>query len=240
MPRVAEALAWLVEDGATACDALTALLAGIEVDDQRRRSVGLDPRQQCRQRVARRGAVLDEPRQRFGHTRHARCLGARWAVQPEEHRARNALGQPHGEPCLPAAQRPDDVVQRPDAAQLERSRPAPARAVAIRRRARSRATADAPARRRSGLAPARGRPADGAPSRPCRQVVEPALRAAPGAPPARAPALAHRPPAPAPPAPGSARARAARRSRRPAPCHRAHRRATPPPCARASPGPRCS
>ncbi len=32
MPRVAEALAWLVEDGATACDALTALLAGIEAD----------------------------------------------------------------------------------------------------------------------------------------------------------------------------------------------------------------
>ena len=99
------------------------------VDDQDGRAFGFQSGEQGDQRLRHRGAVLDEPGQRLIDPRLERRVGVqprpsrraavRQPVQAQEGGVRQGLGQALGQPRLAAAQRADDVVQRPDVAQLE-------------------------------------------------------------------------------------------------------------------------
>jgi hypothetical protein len=96
------------------------------IDDQHRGSFTFQADEQSDQRPRYLGTLIDEPRQSAIDARLESWLGVesgcgRRAIvfqplQAQEGRVRQSLGQTLSQTCLAAAQRPDDIVDRPDVA----------------------------------------------------------------------------------------------------------------------------
>jgi hypothetical protein len=96
------------------------------VDHQDSRAFGFQPGEQGDEGLRRQGAVVDEPGQdridprfegRVGLQRRRAVI--RRSLEAQEGGVIKSFGQTSRQPRLAAAQRADDVVQRPDIAELE-------------------------------------------------------------------------------------------------------------------------